>query len=236
MSLLPGRSAYLGSKGGAGVYQAIISQFPPHSTYIETHLGSGVILNLKPPATRSIGIDKSQLAIDKFVYSGSAIDNFDYSGLLDLIVDDCRQWLIDNSDFVTSDTLIYADPPYLLATRTSKARYQYEYTEQDHIDLLQTFLTMKACILISGYPSTLYDEILKGWRTIEFQAMTRGGVRTEKLWMNYEHKPHWHTYAGADFTDRQRIKRKAFRWRSDFSTLSELERLAILAELMASYG
>ena len=31
---------YPGGKGGAGVYQTIINNIPPHDTYIETHLGS----------------------------------------------------------------------------------------------------------------------------------------------------------------------------------------------------
>ncbi len=221
--------SYLGSKGGAGVYQAIISQFPPHNTYIETHLGTGLIMKLKPPCARSVGIDLSP----------SSIDNFSYSGQTDLQLFNCdsRKWLIDNSDYCGSDSLIYCDPPYLHSTRSSKARYDYEYTENDHIDLLQTLLSMKACsIVISGYPSALYDEILKGWRTVEFQAMTRGGVRTEKLWMNYDHKPHWHTFAGHNFTDRQRIKRKVDRWVNDFRAFPDAERLAILSGLIDSYS
>jgi site-specific DNA-adenine methylase len=32
---------YPGGKGGAGVYQTIINNIPPHDTYIETHLGGG---------------------------------------------------------------------------------------------------------------------------------------------------------------------------------------------------
>jgi hypothetical protein len=38
--------------------------------------------------------------------------------------------------------------------------------------------------VIVGLPS-VYDNALPGWRSKEFQAMTRGGVRTEKIWMNY---------------------------------------------------
>ncbi|CAI1679267.1 Uncharacterised protein [Serratia liquefaciens] len=35
---------YLGSKAASGAYQAIISQMPPHDTYIETHLGGGAVM------------------------------------------------------------------------------------------------------------------------------------------------------------------------------------------------
>lgn len=42
--------SYLGSKAASGAYQAIIAQMPPHDTYIETHLGSGVVMRAKPRA------------------------------------------------------------------------------------------------------------------------------------------------------------------------------------------
>lgn len=40
---------YPGGKGGAGVYQTIINNIPPHDTYIETHLGGGNILSASGP-------------------------------------------------------------------------------------------------------------------------------------------------------------------------------------------
>ena len=61
-------------------------------------------------------------------------------------------------------------------------------------------------IILSGYPSPIYDDYLDEWREIELQAMTRGGPRTEKLWFNYEiDRYHWAGYAGKNRTDRQRI-------------------------------
>jgi DNA adenine methylase len=35
--------SYLGSKAASGAYQAIIAQMPAHDTYIETHLGTGIV-------------------------------------------------------------------------------------------------------------------------------------------------------------------------------------------------
>ena len=70
------------------------------------------------------------------------------------------------------------------------------------------------------------NSLLSDWRTVEFQSMTRGGVRTEKLWMNFDSGfVHWHSYAGRNFTDRQRIKRKAERWATKFRQLPGAERL-----------
>lgn len=48
---------YPGGKNGAGVYQTIINQLPPHDTYIEPFLGSGAVLRMKKPARASIAID-----------------------------------------------------------------------------------------------------------------------------------------------------------------------------------
>jgi site-specific DNA-adenine methylase len=42
--------SYPGGKGGAGVYQAIINQMPPHEVYIEPFLGAGSVLRTKRPA------------------------------------------------------------------------------------------------------------------------------------------------------------------------------------------
>jgi len=51
-------NGYLGSKATAGLCQAIIALMPPHSIYIESHLGSGAIMKRKPAAQRNIGIDQ----------------------------------------------------------------------------------------------------------------------------------------------------------------------------------
>ncbi len=67
---------------------------------------------------------------------------------------------------------------------------------------------------------------------MEFQVMTRGGVRTEKIWMNYpDGAAYSAAFAGKDYIDRQRIKRKAERWKSKYAALPPAERLAIMTAL-----
>lgn len=46
-----------GGKAGAGVYQAIINQMPPHKTYYEPFAGGGAILLHKRPAFDTIICD-----------------------------------------------------------------------------------------------------------------------------------------------------------------------------------
>jgi DNA adenine methylase len=89
-------------------------------------------------------------------------------------------------------------------------------------------------VILSGYPASLYDELLADWRTLELQVMNQGGVRTEKLWFNFTpERVHWPRYAGKNFTDRQRIKRKAESWAKRYQALPPAERLAVLSAMMA---
>lgn len=62
--------------------------------------------------------------------------------------------------------------------------------------------------------------------------MTRGGVRTEKIWMNYrEGAAYSHAFAGKDYNDRYRIKRKAQHWKEKFASLPSAKRMAIMVTL-----
>lgn len=219
---------YLGNKSADGVFQAIIAAMPPHDTYIEPFLGSGIIMKLKPPAARSIGLDLSPAAIAAFD------DGVDRAGAI-VSVGDARSYLIGFDYAAAGRVFIYADPPYLPSTRAriGAKRYKHDMTEQDHIGLVALLKKLPAAVMLSGYPSALYDALLPDWRTVEFQSMTRGGVRTEKLWMNYPPSAvHWATFAGKDFHARQSIKRKAARWAAKFKACPPGERTAILAALL----
>lgn len=219
--------SYLGSKAASGVYQKIIAEMPPHDTYIETHLGGGAIMLRKPPAIHNIGIDLDMEALKNFAFTHQL-------SYINMVNRDAVDYL-ETFDFTRAGrVLIYADPPYLLETRTSAARYRHEYTVADHERLLRRLMSLpeNVSVILSGYPSQLYDDTLTGWRSREFQAMTRGGVRTEKIWMNYpEGRAYSHTFAGKDYNDRHRIKRKAERWRAKYAALPPAERLAIMAAL-----
>ena len=39
---------YFGSKATSGLCQALIALMPPHSVYIESHLGGGALMKRKP--------------------------------------------------------------------------------------------------------------------------------------------------------------------------------------------
>ncbi|PPD24613.1 MAG: DNA methylase [Methylobacter sp.] len=214
---------YLGSKGASGVYQAIIANMPPHDVYIEAFLGSGVVMRRKPPACRSIGIDLDNTVLDPEAYPG-----------IELICTDATHYLAAFDYGRYEKVLVFCDPPYLQSTRTSSSRYKHEFTDDDHLRLIDVIRQVPADVIISGYPSALYAEHLADWRTFQYQAMTRGGVRTEQLWFNYAPDAvYWSAYAGKDFIDRQRIKRKAKRWADNYAALPAAEQLAILSAMLA---
>lgn len=219
--------SYLGSKAASGAYQAIIGLMPPHETYIETHLGSGAIMANKPPARVNIGIDIDVNALE-YAYTHRLAN---YQAEL-YLHQGCAHEFLKNYSF-RGDELVYCDPPYLLETRGSKQRYRHEYSNEDHDELLALLCSLNASIIVSGYPSPRYDQILHNWSTSEFQVMTRGGVRTEKLWYNYQpDSVFWATFAGRDFTHRQQIKRKAIRWAKNYKAMPPSERRAVLAAIL----
>lgn len=225
--------SYLGSKAASGVFQKIIAEMPPHDTYIETHLGGGAIMLRKPPARHNIGIDKDEEALTNFM-EREGYGQIPNLQLVNRDAVDVLEKFFLYPPSAGNRVLLYVDPPYLHETRTSNARYRCEYQVADHVRLLTCLKSLppEIRIILSGYPSQLYEELLPGWRSKEFQAMTRGGVRTEKIWMNYpEGAAYSHKFAGKDYNDRHRIKRKAERWRAKYAALPPAERLAIMVAL-----
>ena len=93
--------------------------------------------------------------------------------------------------------------------------------------------TVRASILISGYAGLLYAGLYRHWRRQDFTVMTRGGPAIESVWMNYPPPEKFHDtrFIGANFTDRQRIKRKAARWVKRLMSMPAAEREAILERI-----
>jgi hypothetical protein len=221
---------YPGGKAGAGVYQQIINQIPPHGVYIEPFLGGGAVLLHKRPAIVSIGIDSDAEVTDQWIghlLPGVTIENDDAISFLSSF-----EW--KGGEFV------YCDPPYLFETRSCKRPiYAREFgTVEQHRLLLGVLLDLPCGVAISGYQSSLYTKMLKGWRTISYQTRTRGGgLVREWLWMNYPApvELHDYRYLGNNFRERERIKRIRTRWIARLKRMDDLERYAVLSSI-AEYG
>lgn len=88
--------------------------------------------------------------------------------------------------FNSSDVLIYCDPPYVLSTRAGK-QYQCEMTDDDHMELLDVLKKHRGPVLVSGYPSELYDRELADWhRETNITRNQLAQQKQEVLWMNFE--------------------------------------------------
>lgn len=87
--------------------------------------------------------------------------------------------------FSTRDTLIYADPPYLMETRTQKM-YAHEMSLDDHLEMLEVLKAHPGPAVISGYENAAYDKHLKGWKKISVKPpkVEKQAVRMEILWVN----------------------------------------------------
>jgi DNA adenine methylase len=84
--------------------------------------------------------------------------------------------------------LLFVDPPYLGSTRGRNYRMEMA-GESEHRELAEALWDCSAAVVLSGYPSPLYDELYEGWHREQASASTGNGrsgeqARTEVLWSN----------------------------------------------------
>ncbi|WP_323127201.1 DNA adenine methylase [Acinetobacter pollinis] len=95
-------------------------------------------------------------------------------------------------DHDASTTLHYVDPPYVFESRykeaSTKGCYKHEMQDEDHIKLIETLLDLEGMVILSGYPNSIYSEMLSGWHRVETSARISAGrgtiTKTECLWIN----------------------------------------------------
>ena len=95
--------------------------------------------------------------------------------------------------FDNADGLIYCDPPYVHSTREQHSRkiYHAEMDDKEHRSLGVLLRQCKSKVVVSGYPSPLYEEIYSGWRNVTFDIANHAaggrkkGREKECLWMNF---------------------------------------------------
>lgn len=79
------------------------------------------------------------------------------------------------------DTLFYVDPPYLRSTRRrpypSDGYGDLDMSEDEHVEMLELLRGLSGSVVLSGYPSALYDRALGGW------TEHRHGRGPETLWV-----------------------------------------------------
>lgn len=94
------------------------------------------------------------------------------------------------------EVFAYLDPPYHPDALGEGGTYQFEMDHAQHVALLDKLEELSAKgtkFALSGYPSPLYDQRLRGWRRIDYEVSVGSAAfaaeekrkRTEVLWMNY---------------------------------------------------
>lgn len=85
-------------------------------------------------------------------------------------------------------TLFYCDPPYPHEIRGDSRAYEFEMTNDDHIELSRVLKGVSGKVAISSYRCDLMDELYEGWRCVTAPEKNCHSVkkpRREALWMNY---------------------------------------------------
>ncbi|WP_233575629.1 DNA adenine methylase [Noviherbaspirillum saxi] len=173
---------------------------PHHRVYIESHLGGGAVLRNKQPVEHSIGIDADSEVVRTWadhdlpntqILEGDAIaflSGYDYRG----------------------DELVYCDPPYPVSTRRKARIYRRDYSTEDHLQLLEVITKLPCMVMISSYSNPIYEDVLRDWEKITFNAATHSGIREESVWINFPmpEAPYDTRYLGADFRQREALRRR----------------------------
>jgi DNA adenine methylase len=126
-------------------------------------------------------------------------DWMNYPDALELAVARLRGVVVENRPALQvcrthdgPETLHFLDPPYVHETRSRANRrpdnggvYRHELSNEEHVELLAAIRELEGMVVLSGYPSTLYDEALHDWRRVEREALADGALpRVEVLWIN----------------------------------------------------
>lgn len=85
------------------------------------------------------------------------------------------------------ETLIYADPPYVHATRAARqsGNYRFEMDNEAHRELAAVLHDCRGMVVISGYRCPMYDELYGDWQRIDRATYADGArSRIESLWLS----------------------------------------------------
>lgn len=117
---------------------------------------------------------------------------------LQRVIFECCDAAVLIERMATDDTVVYADPPYLGETRASRERsrpsdYRCDMgRSEDHERLAEVLCVTPATVVLSGYPSALYDRLYADWWRIEVPVRVHSSnaasvgraERVEVLWSN----------------------------------------------------
>lgn len=222
-SIAPGSTVINGGPAGTGITPGMVKLASIVRSDVARASSEVALLDgaLRQPSPGAAGLPRGALATNDGTSCGARY--------FFLAMDALR--LLEHYPF-SGDEFIYADPPYLMETRRQqRPLYDFEYSQEDHVELLVGLRWLPCKVALSGYYSEMYMDMLPGWHTTTFTSQTRGGTPAEEwVWMNYAMPDALHQYdhLGVNYRERERIKRKKQRWVNKLQKMDRLERQAIL--------
>src|SRR5206468_3112495 len=135
--------------------------FPPHRCYVEPYGGAFSVGIRKPRSYAEVWNDLDSELVNLMRVLR---DEKRAARLIRKVVIECRPALEVMATHDSPTTLHYVDPPYLPITRARAHRrpdnggcYRHELSAGNHSELLAFLGGLKGMVLLSGYPSEIYD-------------------------------------------------------------------------------
>ena len=252
--------SYPGGKSGAGVYQRLINEIPPHRVLVIPFAGRCGVARRIRPAEHTVVIDRDPEVLDWWQRwqrkpEGRAVELHHADGIEWLRFRfGLTQWptppITATQDPATTaadasqrggvlgafgEAFVFADPPYVLASRKSGRIYKHEMSDADHQRLLDVLRSLPVPVMLCGLASPLYSASLQDWRTFAHDVPTRAGLQTELVWMSYAEPSqlHDHRFIGRNRRDRERIRRRQRNVAAMLRRMTPRERAAMLEAIDA---
>lgn len=102
------------------------------------------------------------------------------------VVIECRDAVEVIQQHDREEALFYVDPPYVQSSRRDASHgYRYEMNDSDHVQLAGILRSVRGMVIVSGYPSPLYDRLYSDWRRVETLTRAHFAARAvECLWIS----------------------------------------------------
>jgi site-specific DNA-adenine methylase len=174
-------------------------------TYIDNEFSEalGVFVTQKL-GSRGRGAQSSMSFTPEYIGNHTAVRKEDleyYASRFKDVYVTCKDWESVLTQYDSSETLFYLDPPYHPAfrTQTKYGDYAHEMSADDHHRLIDMLLDLDGMVVLSGYDAnnmgrltseqkSASDEYARltmaGWRTAVKHTVYLGKKRTEKIWIS----------------------------------------------------
>lgn len=149
----------------------VISHFPPHRNYVEPFGGGGSVLVRKPRTYGEVYNDLDAEVVNVF------------RCLQDPVTAERLRRRLSFTPFARSEFRLAYEPA--VDPVDAAAYYRHDMDDAQHERLAEFLRTVQGMVVLSGYASSLYDDLYAGWARVAIEHMADGGrPRLETLWLN----------------------------------------------------